>query len=464
MAESGVDYASEFDILELKLILPTGQVLNLHTDFILTEINIFEEIFSHSITGNVIVADTRELITKGAFAGQERLSLKIKTPSPDFNKPFEDDGTTKEIDFTDVPLRIHKIPVRTGISMGAQVYEFSFISEHTFINATKRVSKSYVKNKSNIGEMVKDLLINELGLPSDRVVQNIENTKGSRSLIVQNANPLAFITRLTKEAISEKNDSSEYVFFANKNGVHFKTLQSLFLKEPRGLFHNGDKGVDEKYIDEEDSGKITQHFRRILDFELVQGHDLLLDSHGGMIGGKVFEHNLYRKKLETKTFNYFNDENYKSNDRINAERVFNRISINASDDELENTNISVISNSKDKFEKDMYFELKKDANQRNKTILRRQSKFLELQKGISIKMEVTGYTALTAGDMVFINLQSIGGDDSDPALNKFYSGFYLVKTLRHKFSYPTRQHTMGITAVKDGLPFALEPDQEAFTA
>jgi hypothetical protein len=310
--------------------------------------------------------------------------------------------------------------------------------------------------------MVKDLLIEELGVPSDKVVKNVEGTKGSRSLIVQNANPLAFITRLTKEAISEENDSSEYVFFANKNGVHFKTLQSLFEKEPRGLFHNGDKGFDEKYTDEQDSGKITQHFRRILDFELVQGHDLLLGNHGGMIGGKVFEHNLYRKKLETKTFNYFDDESYKGGERINEERVYNRIALDASDDELVNSNISVISNSKDKFEKDMFFELKKDANQRNKTILRRQSKFLELQKGISIKMEVTGYTALTAGDMVFINLQSIGGDDSDPPINKFYSGPYLVKTLRHKFSYPTRQHTMGITAVKDGLPFALEPDEQAF--
>ena len=51
MEMGGVDYAGEFDILELKLILPTGQILNLDKDFILTEINIFENIFSHSITG-----------------------------------------------------------------------------------------------------------------------------------------------------------------------------------------------------------------------------------------------------------------------------------------------------------------------------------------------------------------------------------------------------------------------------
>ena len=59
-------------------------------------------------------------------------------------------------------------------------------------------------------------------------------------------------------------------------------------------------------------------------------------------------------------------------------------------------------------------------------------------------------------------LQSIGGDDGDPSTNKFYSGPYLIKTLRHKFSYPTRTHTMAMTVVKDGLPFALEPDTQAF--
>ena len=273
-----------------------GVVLNVDKDFILMEINIFESLFSHSITGSIIVADTREIISKGAFVGQETLTLKIQTPSPDFRTDF-DDGTTKLIDFTDAPLRIHKIPLRTSISMGTQLYELQFISEHTIVNATKRISKSYVQSKSNIGEMVKDLLINELSIPPKLVTKNIEGTKGSRPLLVQNANPLAFISRLTKEAISEVNNSSEYVFFANKNGLHFKTLQSLFEKEPRGLFHNGDVGFDERDTSfDVESGKITQNFRRILDFELLQEHDLLLNTHGGMIGGKVVEHNLYRKK------------------------------------------------------------------------------------------------------------------------------------------------------------------------
>ena len=287
--ETGAQYAGDFEITELQMALSDGTVvLNVDKDFILIEINIFESLFSHSITGSIIVADTREVISKGAFVGQETLTLQIQTPSPDFRKTSTfSDGTTKLIDFTDAPLRIHKIPTRASISSGTQLYELQFISEHAFVNATKRISKSYVQSKSNIGEMVKDLLLNELSIPSKLVTKNIEGTKGSRPLLVQNANPLAFISRLTKEAISEVNNSSEYVFFANKNGLHFKTLQSLFDKEPRGLFHNGDVGFDERDTTfDKDQGKITQNFRRILNFELLQEHDLLINTHGGMIGGK----------------------------------------------------------------------------------------------------------------------------------------------------------------------------------
>ena len=35
MEMGGVDYAGEFDIIELKLILPTGQILNLDKDFMM---------------------------------------------------------------------------------------------------------------------------------------------------------------------------------------------------------------------------------------------------------------------------------------------------------------------------------------------------------------------------------------------------------------------------------------------
>ena len=73
---------------------------------------------------------------------------------------------------------------------------------------------------------------------------------------------------------------------------------------------------------------------------------------GGMIGGKVVEHNLYRKQLETKTFDYFDDNDYDRGARVNAERIYNIDAVGAAPDDITNTNISVISNSKNKSDED----------------------------------------------------------------------------------------------------------------
>ena len=91
------------------------------------------------------------------------------------------------LDFTTMRFIINKVPIRGAISNGAQTYTLHFVSEHGIIDSRKRISKSYVKSKSNIGEMVKDLLSNELNIsPRDF---HVEPTVGSRSLLVQNVNP-----------------------------------------------------------------------------------------------------------------------------------------------------------------------------------------------------------------------------------------------------------------------------------
>ena len=85
----------------LQIFSPDGEATDLLTDFQLIEINLFEDMFKSAITGNAIVIDTRDIISKIPLIGQERLSLKIATPSL----------TKKEdiIDFTENHFFVHKI-------------------------------------------------------------------------------------------------------------------------------------------------------------------------------------------------------------------------------------------------------------------------------------------------------------------------------------------------------------------
>ena len=164
MATRGVNYAGDFELSHAIIMNPDESVfINLVEDTIITEINIFETIFSNSVVGSIIFADTRELISKFPFVGQEKLFIQLRTPSDDLDKPEH------IIDHTEIPLMIHKIPIRRGISSGAQVYEMQFISNHAIVNATKRISKSYVNTKSNIGEIVKDLL-KMINVPDDKII------------------------------------------------------------------------------------------------------------------------------------------------------------------------------------------------------------------------------------------------------------------------------------------------------
>ena len=61
---------------------------------------------------------------------------------------------------------------------------------------------------------------------------------------------------------------------------------------------------------------------------------------------------------------------------------------------------------------DMSFELKKNQKKFD-AILERQSRFLELTEGLKIKMDTHGYTGVAVGDIITVNVNTIGGDDND---------------------------------------------------
>ena len=457
MSRDAIQFAGEFGIDELKIASPSGGVADLLTDVLVIEINIFEDIFKNTISGTITMSDIRDVITLLPIQGQEELYLKLKTPSL----------TAKEdiIDFTANPFLIHKVNMRREVSTGGQIYDLSFVSPEAIKNTKRRVSKSYVNVKANIGEIVDDLMKQDkFGIQTEKEVE-IEPTIGTRKYVVPNSYPFTFISKLTKEAQSEKG-SPHYLFFENKKGFHFKTFQFLYneAKENgiRGEFHVGDIGFDEETTPDPESGKNVQSFKRILQYSLNSKKDMLINTTTGFFGGTVIEHNLYNKRINTKTYNYFDDADFNVNERISPNRLYSdnaMPSIESLSDDIETSNIHVISVSKDSGDVDKSFE-KGDPNKRYETLLDRKSRIVEYQDGISINMTVHGQTTLTVGDMVRVSIPAVGGDEVE---DKLYSGAYLITKLRHTFSPPTRSHVISMEVVKDGLSDGLDSAEEVKT-
>ena len=75
-----LQYAGEFTLEHLELISSSGVAVNLITSCL--EINIMEDITVHSLSGQLVVADTNDLRQNMPLLGQEQLLMKISTPSP----------------------------------------------------------------------------------------------------------------------------------------------------------------------------------------------------------------------------------------------------------------------------------------------------------------------------------------------------------------------------------------------
>lgn len=452
----GVQYAGEFIIEEAVLTSPNGLKTDILNDLALIEINIFEDIFRSSITGSILVGDTRNIISKLPIMGQEKLSLKISTPSLTSKKDI--------LDFTESHFSVHKVSARTELSHSSQLYDLQFISTEAIKNNHSRISKSYVQNKSNVGEIVFDLLVQDSnGIRSNKDIF-IEETTGNRGLLNPNSNPFTFITRLTKDAISKNNGSSHYLFFENKHGIHFRTLQNLYEQNVVDEFHIGDKGIEGEYgesvqRESKKSGKLLQSYRRINRYTLNTKNDLLLNTISGMFGGRIIEHNIFNKSFNVRTFNYFDKEQFNSNDRVDDNRIYSQNALGKMDivlnDKITNSKIFVVPITKNSDGYDSSYGLNGTPDRKYDTLLDRQSRMSEIIEGISINMEIHGRTTLAVGDMINVSLPTFG-DDDDGKENKFYSGKYMIKRLRHIFKNTSKMHTINLEAVKDGLPEVLK--------
>ena len=80
---SGIKYAGEVEEAKLVLISSSGTAIDL-TELIIT-INMYESLFSHAMSGSILIADTNNLSVNLPIIGQEYLSIKLNTPTLEDN-------------------------------------------------------------------------------------------------------------------------------------------------------------------------------------------------------------------------------------------------------------------------------------------------------------------------------------------------------------------------------------------
>ena len=155
--------------------------------------NLFEDIFTNTLTGNMSIGDTANLISNFPIVGHEEVLITMGTPNIERVK-------TKK-------FRIYKVTDVNSPNIGMRRYNIHLLSDEFFMNLKSSVSRSFPKSTtSTIAEK-----IFRTDLESDKDF-DIEKTQNAYDIVIPNWKPFDAMNWLAKRSMAENRDGANYMF------------------------------------------------------------------------------------------------------------------------------------------------------------------------------------------------------------------------------------------------------------
>lgn len=278
--EDGGYNSSDYKIKSLTIITNSFQIIDI--TYMLVELNIFEDIFATSVSGEAYIADGQDLLYKYGIIGNETFLIEIDRPG--LNDPIKRG------------FKIYSIADRKMDSTDLQNYRIKFCSTETLLAPTIKISKSY--KGMRISQMVRDIAENYLKITDDRIF--IEKTEGVFDIIIPYMDPMQAINWLATRAYSA--DKSAFLFFQNREGYSFVSYETL---KKRKVYAKYTKAMKYPIIPGDSSAK-DNYLKNQFIFNFVYGEkdfDVLKGIRYGAYADKIFKFDLASRVFDVKNYN-----------------------------------------------------------------------------------------------------------------------------------------------------------------
>ena len=387
--------------------------------------NLFENIFTNTLTGNMSIGDTGNLIANFPIVGHEEIHISMGTPN------IERVQTKK--------FRIYKVTDVNTPTLGMRRYNIHLLSDEFFTNLKSAVSRSFPKSTtSTIAEK-----IFRTDLESKKIF-DIEETQNVYDIVIPNWKPFDAMNWLAKRSMAEHRDGANYMFYETRDGFHFRSLESLAEEDSVGSYMRRPSNITDDNPDEE-------QYRNVNRIEIVNSFDMVANIPNGMYANRLVIHDMINRKTETLDYDYSKEyskmehveENKKNNnwrlsDTQNMDGQGSSMMVHESADALTTSPLSkqtLVSRFDDT---NTYYE---------KTLQNRISQMQQINN-IKLNITISGDTTRKVGDVLDLVLPSVEPlTDGSVPMDKMYNGRYLVTGLRHKID--NASHLMVMEVVKD---------------
>lgn len=381
----------------------------------ISELNIYEDVFSYYLTGEALIVDTKNLIDTFPILGQEELYVKFKTPSADdTNHVFE-----KRFRVTGVKNR--------EIHGNKQTYVIELMSHEAYTEQTYKETRAH----HGTGDIIAKRVWSVLQAKVDEITftPQVEKTK----LIIDEPSPLnemkfvspywsAFkcITYAASNSLSSYN-IADYMFYESRTGFHMKSMTKMFVEDPIDYFTYDVSVAADNSLENQMKGIQSMIFPVSSD----QLQRILFRAYGGT----SITHDLLTKRLKW-------EPSYPAIPSMNGHEPYIANEFRFSPSYNIRTNNSYSYN---------HDEIVNDGQgtvDTTRVLTQNRFEFMKLH------IEVWGRTWIEVGKTVYIDFGKADESQNkkDP-VNPFTSGKYLVTAIKHRLA--PSQHKMTVEVIKE---------------
>ena len=407
-------------------------------------INFVEDVLSPCVNGSIDVADGQDFRTLLPITGNEKLELHLFTPGQSELKYIEGETDCLSV------YKVDKIRISGGTGR-QQIYRVHFTSREAILNSTRRISKAFAGPVENA---VYEIMHGEVNGLDTRKALYLEPTATNSKIVVPHMKPFRTIKLFADNAISAKYSNAGYLFYETTQGFNFRSFESLM-----AMSGTTARPVTEAYAiqpasvrNEKGDANVIQDLQSPDSYSFENVANTLEELNHGLYGNRLVTHDIYNKKIQTFDYNYheeFGNYFHTEHDQGNrSEQKFMKplTFLEETNKTLSDFPMAKLMNVVDtkKIHND-YDNVPPELLLPNKISQRAQ------MANFHLVMTVPGQTRLNCGSMISFALpnQRPIPSDSPQNLNPYYSGRYLILSLKHKFDVVSQKHTMNLRCVKD---------------
>lgn len=416
MADSrNISSSKSLSIVECKLIGSNGQVIDLKNPLIFNNIQIYENIYSPAVTGTIQLIEGVNLYSLLSMHGNEYLYIS-------FCRPGEEN---KDSRYTRT-FRIYKSDKRSRHQTSQQqTYVLHFCSNELVLSSQQVISRTL--SGLTASEHVYSILTQDL-LANKKRVKNLEKSQGVFNHTMTQYKPFEAIERLSKYSYNENN--SPFLFFENRDGYNFISLEKLVNQEPVTTLNASTANFA---LNPNESPFITSN--DIKKFEFEQGFNVLEGIENNAFSGRLFTLDIIRQKYKRNNYSSLNYQLLPSmldgyppfNDAKNrgGKSLFQDYD-GVPDYWLTNLNQN----------ETPYFVSKgyKVINTNIERIHMHRKMLLGLLNNTRVLCQISGNPNLSVGYVVAFNMPAYMPNKSETPTDPYNSGKYLITHIRHSIT------------------------------